>query len=71
MEAFDADPKRVDLDTIIPLLVQNGSFTMLGYLCLQKLQLLDISKDTNKIEELYDTVVTLFSMLDKIITNYE
>ena len=71
MEAFDADPRRVDLETIIPMLVQNGNFTMIGYLCLKKLQLLDIGKDTLKIEELYDTIVTLFSILDRIITNYE
>ena len=71
MEAFDADPRRVDLETIIPMLVQNGNFAMIGHLCLKKLQLLDIGKDTLKIEELYDTIVTLFSILDRIITNYE
>ena len=69
MEAFDADPRRVDLAYIIPMLVKNANWTMLVYLSLKKLKLLDITNDTNSIEELYDIIVTLFSMLDRVITN--
>ena len=71
MEAFDADPRRVNLATVIPMLVKNANFAMIGYICMKKLKLIDIAKDTNQIEELYDIIVTLICVLDRIITDYE
>ena len=71
MNAFDADPLRVDLETIIPMLVKNANFAVIVHICLKKLQLLNIAEETDKIEELYDIIVTLFNALDKVISNYE
>ena len=71
LASLEADPRRVDLETIIPMLVGTANFQMIGYLCLRKLDCMDITKDVNKIEEMYDIIVTLFSMLDRVITDFE
>ena len=35
-----------------------------------QLQRLDAVKDTQKIEDLYDIIVTIFNMIDRVITDH-
>ena len=43
---------------------------MINHLCIVQLQCLDSVKDTQKIEDLYDIIVTIFNMIDRVITDH-
>ena len=43
---------------------------MINHLCIVQLQRLDSVKDTQKIEDLYDIIVTIFNMIDRVITDH-
>ena len=40
------------------------------WLCVSQLEKLDPVKDISKIEDLYDIIVTMFAMYDKVISDY-
>ena len=40
------------------------------WLCISQLEKLDPVKDISKIEDLYDIIVTMFAMYDRVISDY-
>jgi hypothetical protein len=54
---------------VVPLLVENGNFTAIVDLCLQKAKYLDLQSQADELEDLYNLVAAVVEAVDLAVTN--
>ena len=67
MDSFCQDPRRINIDQIVPLLVKNGNFRALVEICLNKVQHLDLNKQSEEIEDIYNLISSLVEVFDMAV----